>query len=116
VAIEITACVRMFSWSLAIERQRLAHKDDVAVSYEDDIFSTHASLMNHASSSRAQKFKIRSNRLLNEQKVPHVQALESALRHGLNRAGGFFRNSIDQTIESAKTPIWPNACIEGSAK
>lgn len=62
------------------------------VSDEDDIFSTPASPMNRARSARAKKFKIRSIRLLNEQKVPRLQALESTRGRGLNRARGFFRN------------------------
>ena len=96
----------MFSMSAGTrERLRLAHKEKVAVSYEDDIFSTPASLMNHARSSPAEKFKIRSIRLLNEQKAPHVEALERVLRHGLNRARGFFRNSIEQTVEGAKSSV-----------
>ena len=105
----------MFSLSAA-EHPPLAQKGNVVVGYEDDIFTTRASLMNHVRWSRAEKFKIRSNRLLNEQKVPHVEALERVQRHGLNPARGFFRNSIDQTIESAKSATWPNACIEGSAR
>ena len=88
----------------AIERERPSAQDNVAVSCEDNIFSTRASLMNLALSSRAKKFKIRSIRLLNEQKVPRAQTLESALRHGLNRARGFFEIRTTGQLKAGKAP------------
>jgi hypothetical protein len=86
------------------------------VSYEDDIFSARASLMNHALSSRAQKFKIRADRLLNEQKVPPLQTLERTLGHGLNRMRGFFEIRSSKLLKARKAPHGQMLGIEGSAR
>jgi hypothetical protein len=76
-----------------------SHKGFVAVS-----FSTPASLIEHALSAGAQKFKIRSIRLLNEQKIPHAQMLESTLRRGLNRASRIFQIRSTKPLKARKAP------------
>ena len=108
-AIEIAALARMFS--LRSLETAPAHKGNVAVSCEDDIGATSG-----LADEPREKFRIRTNELLAVQKIAHAQMVGCARsRHWTPRAA-IFQNSLDRTIENAKSPEWPNACREGSAK